>query len=143
LRRTETEAALPALREEEQIAAALVQRLAVETEALAEAGRRATQAITALSGRLAQLDRDIEREQALNRDADEVVRRLTWEAEQLRAGGEGHDARLDAATAQAEAAAETLHEVEARLAELADESARLAARHQSAERLAPNLRAMF
>ncbi|WP_347917891.1 AAA family ATPase [Paracoccus marcusii] len=143
LRRTETEAALPPLREEEQIAAALVQRLAVETEALAEAGRRATQAITALSGRLAQLDRDIEREQALNRDAEEVVRRLTWEAEQLRAGGEGHDARLDAATAQAEAAAETLHEVEARLAELTDESARLAARHQSAERLAHDLRAMF
>ena len=103
---------------------AAAQALAEAVRAAGQAGRRATQAITALSGRLAQLDRDIEREQALNRDAEEVVRRLTWEAEQLRAGGEGHDARLDAAAAQAEAAAETLHEVEARLAELTDESAR-------------------
>ncbi|MFV0301870.1 MAG: chromosome segregation protein SMC, partial [Paracoccus sp. (in: a-proteobacteria)] len=52
-------------------------------------------------------------------------------------------ARLDAAAKTADEAAEALREVEARLAELTVECARLAARHQSAERLAGDLRDML
>ena len=142
-RREEAEAALPALREEEQVAAAIRQRLAVEREALDEAEARAADAVRTLVARIAQLDRDIEREDALNRDAGEVVERLAWERTELDKAGRGHDDRLDAAAARADEAAESLREVEARLAELTDESARLAARHQSAERLAGDLRAIL
>ncbi|WP_277024533.1 AAA family ATPase, partial [Paracoccus hibiscisoli] len=142
-RRAQADDALPPLREEEQIAAALVSRLTAEAEALDQAEARATQTIVALSGRIAQLDRDIEREEALNRDAAEVVARLDWEKAQLEQAALGHDDRLDQAAALADAATEALREVEARLTELTDESARLAARYQSAERLATDLRAMF
>ncbi|MFN4061795.1 MAG: AAA family ATPase [Paracoccus hibiscisoli] len=142
-RRAQADEALPPLREEEQIAAALVSRLTAEAEALDQAEARATQTIVALSGRIAQLDRDIEREEALNRDAAEVVARLDWEKAQLEQAALGHDDRLNQAAALADAASDALREVEARLTELTDESARLAARHQSAERLVTDLRAMF
>ncbi|WP_265501828.1 chromosome segregation SMC family protein [Paracoccus beibuensis] len=142
-RRAEAEEALPPLREEEQIAVALVQRIAVERDALDEAEARAAEVMAGLAGRIAQLDRDIGREEALNRDAGEVVERLAWEKAELEKAGEGHDDRLETAAETADAAAEALREVEARLAELVDESARLAARHQSAERLVGDLRAMF
>ena len=136
------ETALPPLREEEQVAAALLSRATVEREALDEAETRALALIETLEARITQLDRDIEREAALNRDAGEVVERLLWEKAELAKAGEGHDERLETAAEAAEAAADALREVEARLAELTDESARLAARHQSAERLVADLTAM-
>ncbi len=140
--REEAEAKLPPLREEEQVASAILSRATVEREALDEAEARAGQAIQTLLARIAQLDRDIERESALNRDAGEVIERLEWERRELEKAGQGHDQRLDAAGTAAEEAAEALREVEAKLAELTDESARLAARHQSAERLVHDLRQM-
>ena len=142
-RREVADAALPELREEEQVAAAILSRIVVEREALDEADARAAQAIAGLQGRVSQLARDIEREEALNRDAGEVVERLAWEKAELEKAGQGHDARLDAAAHAADEAAEALREVEAKLAELTDEAARLAARHQSAERLVTDLRAML
>lgn len=142
-RREAADEALPPLREEEQVAAAILSRLTVEREALDEAEARAAEQVSALAARIAQLDRDIEREDALNRDAGEVVERLTWEKTELEKSGQGHDGRVDAAAAAADEAAEALREVEARLAELTDESARLAARHQSAERLVSDLRDML
>ncbi|TRW95915.1 AAA family ATPase [Paracoccus sp. M683] len=141
--REKSETGLPPLREEEQVAAAILSRIVVEREALDEAEARAEEAIRALAARIAQLDRDIEREAALNRDAVEVIDRLVWEKKELEKAGQGHDARLDSAADTADEAAEALREVEARLAELTDESARLAARHQSAERLAADLRDML
>ncbi len=136
------EVALPPLREEEQIAAAVLSRATVEREALDEAENRALQAIDTLAARVAQLNRDIERESALNRDAGEVIERLVWEKTELGKAGQGHDERADAASDAADAAADALREVEAKLAELTDESARLAARYQSAERLVTDLGAM-
>ncbi|MDN5569379.1 MAG: AAA family ATPase, partial [Paracoccus sp. (in: a-proteobacteria)] len=142
-RRLKADDALPPLREEEQVAAAILSRIVLEREALDEAEARADAAIVALTARITQLDRDIDREEGLNRDAGEVVEKLVTERDQLDAAGQGHDDRLEAATAMAEEATETLRDLEGRLAELTDESARLAARHQSAERLAADLRAMF
>ncbi|AUH33709.1 AAA family ATPase [Paracoccus tegillarcae] len=141
--RERAETGLPPLREEEQVAAAILSRVVVEREALDEAEARAAEAIDALTARIAQLDRDIDREAALNRDAVEVVDRLTWEKTELEKAGQGHDAKLETAAKTADEAAEALREVEGRLAELTDESARLAARHQSAERLAADLREMM
>ena len=142
-RREAAEEALPPLREEEQIAAAIQSRITVEREALAEAETRAAEQVRALGARIAQLDRDIDREQALNHDAGEVIERLVWERTELDKAGQGHEARIDAAAAAADEAAEALREVETRLTELTDEAARLAARHQSAERLASDLRGML
>ena len=136
------EAALPPLRDEEAVAAAIQTRAAAESEALDEAEARAREAIATLTARIAQLDRDIDREAALNRDAAEVIDRLGWEKGEVDKAHAGHDDRLTAATAAAEETAAALRAVEARLGELTDESARLAARLQSAERLSADLRAM-
>ncbi|WP_136649306.1 chromosome segregation SMC family protein [Paracoccus aeridis] len=140
--REQAEAALPPLRDEETVASAILSRAQVEREALDEADARAAKAIVTLAARAAQLDRDIEREAALNRDAEAMVGRLSWERDQLAQAGAGHESRISAATAAADEAAAALREVEAQLARLTDESARLAARHHSAERLVHDLRAM-
>lgn len=140
--REAAEGKLPPLREEEQVAAAILSRATVEREALVEAETRAAQAIQTLLARIAQLDRDIEREGALNRDAVEVIERLVWERDELIKVGQGHDDRVETAEGMADEAAEALHEIEAKLTELTDESARLAARYQSAERLVHDLRQM-
>ena len=140
--REAAESALPPLREEEQIAAAVLSRATIDREALDEAEARAQTAITALRGRIAQLVRDIEREGQLNRDAGEVVERLAWEKRELDKAGQGHEARQDTAGQAADEAADALREVEAKLAELTDESARLTAQAHSAERLVADLTAM-
>ncbi|AXC48863.1 chromosome segregation protein SMC [Paracoccus suum] len=140
--REAAEAALPPLREAEHVAGAILSRAVAQREALDEAEARAAAAIAQLSGRVAQLDRDIAREAVLNTDAGEVLARLEWEAAELVKAGAGHEDRLAAATTAAEAAAGALGSVEAALSAAQDEAARLAARHQSAERLASDLRAM-
>ncbi|MBB1498332.1 chromosome segregation SMC family protein [Paracoccus sp. MC1862] len=140
--RAQAEAALPALRDEDSIAAAIQARAAAEAEALDDAEARARDTLATLTARLAQLDRDSERESALNRDAGEVLARLTHEREELEQADAGHEDRLAAAQIAAEDAATALRGIEARLGELTDEAARLAARHQSAERLVADLRVM-
>ncbi|WBU54037.1 chromosome segregation SMC family protein [Paracoccus sp. SCSIO 75233] len=140
--REAAEAALPPLREEEQVAAAVLSRVVVDREALDEAEARAAAAIEALRGRIAQLSKDIEREGQLNRDAAGVVERLEWEKRELQKAGQGHEAKQEQADLAAQEAAAALREVEVKLAELTDESARLAAQAQSAERLVSDLTSM-
>ena len=133
--RTAAETALPGLREEEAIAAAVLQRMLVERDTLADQENRARQTIETLSARAAQLARDIDRENGLNKDAGDTLQRLEWEARELAKAGEGHDDRLaEAADASAEAA-DVLRDREATLSEETEDVARLAARHQSAQRL--------
>ena len=132
--RAEAEQALPPLREEEAIAAAILQRLAVQRDALADEETRAQESIAALQGGIAQLSRDMERETSLNRDAGETIRLLEQEAEALETAGQGHDARLAEAEEAAREAAVVLQEREADLAQRTEDVARLAARHQSAHR---------
>lgn len=133
--REQSEAALPPLREEEAIAAAVLQRLVVERDGLDERETQAEQSIATLSARIEQLGQDIEREEALNRDAGETIERLEWEAEEIRKAGEGYADRLEAASAEAREAANILQQRETSLSELTEDVARLAARHQSTERL--------
>ncbi|MEM6341506.1 MAG: AAA family ATPase, partial [Pseudomonadota bacterium] len=65
--RAEAEAALPPMREEEAVAAAVLQRLLVQRDTLADQDRQAVERIDTLTQRIAQLVRDIERESGLNR----------------------------------------------------------------------------
>jgi len=126
---------LPPLREEEAIAGAILQRLTVSRDTLTEEETRARETIRTLSDRIAQMARDIEREEALNRDAGETMERLEWEARELAKAGEGHEPRLEAAAQAAREAASVLQSRESDLSQQTEDVARLAARHQSAQRL--------
>ncbi len=133
--RQDAEEALPALREEDAIAAAVVQRLVVQRDTLSDQETRAIALIETLQGRIAQLARDIEREVSLNRDAGETIERLEWEEQELALAGEGHDERLEAALQVAHEAAAILQGREADLSQQTEDVARLSARYSSAERL--------
>ncbi|EAR52950.1 Chromosome segregation protein [Oceanicola granulosus HTCC2516] len=138
--REAAEEALPPLREEATIAAAVLQRLVVERDGLADEERRAARAIEMLEGRIAQLGRDMERESGLNRDAGETIERLEAEAEALAEAGAGHDERVAVAAAEAAEAASMLQAREGDLTRLTEDMARLAARHQAAHRLVEDSR---
>ncbi|MDF0602957.1 chromosome segregation protein SMC [Psychromarinibacter sp. C21-152] len=133
--REQAEEALPPLREEEAIAAAVLQRLLVQRDSLAEQEKRAQQTIETLTARIAQLTKDLDREEALNRDAGESIARLREEEAELTAAGEGHDDALAAAADAAHEAGKVLQEREDAHSRLTEETARLSARHQSAHRL--------
>ncbi|MEL6168359.1 MAG: chromosome segregation protein SMC [Pseudomonadota bacterium] len=135
------EAALPSLREENAIAGAVRQRLAVELAGLDEAEAQVQEAINTLTARRDHLIADKERELALDRDATDTIASLRSEAEELMIAGEGHAEALEDAAEEARSAAAVLQDGESRLAELTEDAARLAARHQSAQRLLDDARA--
>jgi chromosome segregation protein len=132
--RQSAEDALPPLREEEAIAAAVLQRLQVQRDTLSDQEVRARETITTLEQRIAQLAQDMERESGLNRDAGETIGRLEWEAAEITKAGVGYQDKLDVAALEAREAAQVLQERETDLAQLTEDVARLAARHQSAQR---------
>ncbi len=132
--REHAEEALPPLREEEAVAAAILQRLAVQRDTLTDEEKRAEELIETLSNRIGQLARDMDREAGLNRDAGETIERLDWEAGELEKAGDGHEDRLAAAAEAAREGAAVLQAREADLAQQTEDVARLAARHQSAQR---------
>ncbi|MGP6087745.1 chromosome segregation SMC family protein [Antarctobacter jejuensis] len=132
--RGEREETLPPLREEEAIAAAVLQRLIVQRDTLSDQEKQAVARIDTLKNRITQLARDMEREAGLNRDAGETIERLEWEARELEKASEGHDEKLAEAHEAAREAATILQAREADLAQQTEDVARLAARHQSAQR---------
>ncbi|MGY6706529.1 chromosome segregation SMC family protein [Roseinatronobacter sp.] len=125
---------LPPLREEDAIAGAVLQRLQVSRDTLSAEEARAQEAIRTLQSRVLQLAQDIERESGLNRDAAETIGQLEWEQEQLVRAADGHEEKLEAAVATAAEAAQLLADHEADLTSATEDVARLAARHQSADR---------
>jgi chromosome segregation protein len=134
LRETQ-DAALPPLREEEAVAAAILQRLQVQRDTLSDQEAQAKRTVETLTARIAQLGQDIEREASLNKDAGETIERLDWEAGELAKASDGHTDALDAAATEARQAANILSDRETALSEQTEDVARLAARHQSAHRL--------
>ncbi|GFE65007.1 chromosome segregation protein SMC [Litoreibacter roseus] len=134
LRETQ-EGALPPMREEEAIAAAVLQRLQVQRDTLDGQERQAEQTIQTLTARIEQLANDIARETSLNNDAGETIARLDWEAGEIGKLSEGHANRLDDAATEARESATILQNRETELSEQTEDMARLAARHQSAHRL--------
>ncbi|MEL7131086.1 MAG: chromosome segregation protein SMC [Pseudomonadota bacterium] len=133
--RQAAEDALPPLREEDTIAAAVLQRLAVQRDTLSDQERQAEQAIETLTSRIAQLTRDIEREGGLNKDAGETIERLEWEASEIAKASEGHEALLAEAADAARDAGQVLQAREGDQSEKTEDVARLVARHGSAQRL--------
>ena len=133
--REAAEDALPPLREEEAIAAAILQRLIVQRDQLGEQEARARAMIETLRSRIAELARDSERESGLNRDAGEVIERLDWEIEQLLRAHDGHEDRLAEASDVAREASALLTDREGVLSQATEDAARLAARHQSVQRM--------
>ena len=133
--RAQFESVLPSLREEEAIAAAVLQRLTVQRDTLSDQEARALETIEMLRARIDQLGNDIARENGLNKDAGETIERLEWEAREIAKAGEGHDRRLEQAAESSHEAAGILQDRETDLSQLTEDVARLAARHQSAQRL--------
>lgn len=133
--RAQQDAALPPLREEEAIAAAVVQRLHVEKERLEAEFVQAESTIEMLSERITQLDQDMQRELTLNADAEETIARLSAESARHMQSAQGHEDRLKAAAQVAAEASEILQVRETELSQQTEDAARLAARHHSAHRL--------
>ena len=133
--REAAEDAMPPLREEEAVASAILQRLNVQRDSLNEQEAQAKERIRTLENRIEQLLKDMERETGLNKDAGETIERLEWEARELAKATEGQDEKLASAQAAAQDAAGVLQDREAELSEKTEDVARLAARHQSAQRL--------
>ncbi|MBL4811836.1 MAG: AAA family ATPase, partial [Rhodobacteraceae bacterium] len=121
--RTDVETALPALREEEAVAAAVAQRLGHEKDALAAEEARATAAIKTLTARIEQIERDLEREATLNADAKETLAALNVEEQELQKADRGHGAKLATAADAARSAAENLAAREAGLTEQTEDAA--------------------
>ena len=134
------EDALPPLREEEAIAGAILQRLHVQRDTLADQEARAREAVQTLMARIEHLRLDAQREAGLAADADETIERLQWEEEQLARAGDGHDEKLAEAVEVAREASDILADAEAHLTEATEDVARLAARHQSLARQAAEAR---
>lgn len=132
--RAEVEKTLPPLREEEAVAVAILERLVMQRDALGDREAQARQTIERLTHRVTQLGRDIEREKGLNRDAGESIERLEWERRELLKASDGHEERLDEAAETAKGSDVILRQGEDHLAQVTEEVARLAARHQSAQR---------
>ena len=138
--RAKAEEALPPLREEEAIAAAILARLQHRVSALDEEEDRANRSIETLNARIAQLSRDAERESDLNADAVKTLTALNEEEAELQTASEGHEDAVEAANTEAHDAARILQDQENELSQLTEDVARLAARHQSAERMAQDAR---
>ncbi|MBI1171679.1 chromosome segregation protein SMC [bacterium] len=141
--REAAEDAVPPCREEEAVAAAVLQRLTLQKDALGAEETRARATIETLKARILQMQRDAEREQSLNRDAAEMIERLEWEIDQLVRASDGHEDRLAEAAEIARAAAAELGAREGDLSQATEDAARLSARHQSAERMVADNRRML
>ena len=132
--RADAEDKMPAFREEEATAGAIVQRLIVERDTLNDQERRARETIATLTARIEQLGNDIAREIGLNKDAQETIERLDWEKDALEKAAVGYDDKVELANSQAREAASEMQTREAELDQKSEDVARLSARHQSAHR---------
>lgn len=127
-------ATLPAKREEETIAAAILQRLEHERARLDEEETRLRAEAEQLAARANQLEQDFKREEALGRDADATLGNLAEEQARLASLIEGQDEAEAEAARRAEEAGQKLRNAEAVLDRLNAESARLRAEAEAAGR---------
>ncbi len=134
------ETAVPPLREEDAVAGAVLQRLLVERDSLDSKAELAQRTIAELTARIAQLGTDAAREAQLAEDAGASVTALEAEAVELAKAAQGHDSHLAEAEEAARTAATVLAEAEESYDRLTADAARLAARHQSAERRRDEIR---
>ena len=96
---------------------------------------RAIEAIDALEGKLAQLEKDKSREVILNEDAGESIKALSEEKTQLEEASQGEEETLEKAIEEARLTVSALQTQEIELDKINENVARLSAKHQSAGRL--------
>ncbi len=125
---------MPPLREEETIAAAVLQRLKVERDTIDSEESRAVEKIESLKSTVAQLNADKDREASLGSDADGMMKQLNWEQDALAEASAGHEEKEEAARAEATGLNEALQSKEADLDQATEALARMEARHQALER---------
>ena len=119
------------LRKAEAEAAAALQRLLVARESLDQEEARVRQTITELKERLAQFDRDLERETRRRTEAAGRVEALVAEAEKLKQAAAGQDGLKQAAEQDVAARKAVVAEAEAALSTATEQLADLRARRQA------------
>ena len=126
--------ALPALREAEAAAAAALQRLTHARNELEAEERRARERLEELERQIADLERDIARQNAAQADGAATIARLKGEGEELSRNGAGAEAAKAEAEARLDAAEAALAAVEAELGELQAQVSDLNARKSALDR---------
>jgi chromosome segregation protein len=121
------------LREQEAAKAAVLQRFKVEHDNLEREAKRTAERLRELEGRVAQVDRDRVREEALIEEAKEALARLDAEALSLQSTEKLAAEFEQKALAAYDASEDALHSAEARLTELTNAVAQARARRQSLE----------
>ena len=126
-------ARLPALRQAEAEAAAALQRLVIEREGMEKDREALTQRIAALKSQIQQIAVDISRESELANDAQGALAKLMGERDELLAGTDGQDDRLQIVREKAEQADAKVTDCEAECDHATRELADMEARSRSAE----------
>ena len=119
-KQAENATGLPDLRRAETEAAAALQRLVLEREALDGEERRIADRQRTAQERLRQADADSEREKALAADAGSAMGRLQEEQAAIAAARQGEEAEQGRATEALRAAEAAVKELEAQVARLSD-----------------------
>ncbi len=125
---------LPPLREAEAKAAAAYHRLTVERDGLDAEEARAQREAEELERRLQQTVADLQRENAMIRDAQQVLDRLTSEEQEIRERDTNEQSVLEELKERANAAAAKLSQQETELEGLTSQIAALTASRQSLTR---------
>ncbi len=129
----DAEAGLPALREEAQIAGAVLHRLAIENDRLEREAGRAQAEVDRLSGDVARLNEDQVREDQMAQDARIALSRIEAELAELSGEADAAPERLPELTEAAEAAEAARVGAEAALEALAAQVAAQDAERRAAE----------
>ena len=132
-KREKDEAALPPLREEDGIAAAILQRLVIEKETLTKDQDSAQSRIRGLRNALAQLEKDTLREAGLNQDAQSSVTALREERDDLKQQSQGYDDTCAAAQGEASTAVDAVRAQEHVVRQTTETVAAQAAAHKSVQ----------
>ncbi|WP_350332851.1 chromosome segregation protein SMC [Coralliovum pocilloporae] len=127
---------LPALRQAEAAAAAILQRLKVAERELESEDKRVQERLTELDRRIAQLKDDIQREESLASENSEILARLTDEEKQLKTADKGADKQAADVEARLEAASRALGEREQALNDMTRRLAELEARKAQLQKAA-------
>ncbi|MEM9706850.1 MAG: chromosome segregation protein SMC [Pseudomonadota bacterium] len=131
--RAETQTAIDPLREAEAIAGAALARLEAENDALSAEAERIAATIARLTDEEARLQSDIDRENALAKDAEDALLALETEAKSISAREASEASRLEAASTAADETAERAGALETALADAMSEAAAIESRRRSAE----------
>ncbi|MDD4617363.1 MAG: chromosome segregation SMC family protein, partial [Alphaproteobacteria bacterium] len=137
--RTEIAAELPAMRQTEAAAAAIVQKLVLAREQIDSESKRIAAETQECERRLGQTKNDCEREQARSRDGEAAIVKLTEESAQLAQSLEAIEKELPAVSATHASLTAEVEALDADLARLMQETATAEAHKASIQRESDSL----